>query len=460
VEAYFNEYYYPGLLADVLSGKKVSAVRDIQQLDRRQPELKLTVASDQALPENGTTTRSLAVKLEISEAPSDKDHASGSGARDVRLFRNGSLVNVWRGDVLKGGSQAFLETKVSMIAGENRLTAYAFNHDNIKSADAALLVKGADELRREGTAYVIAIGVNQYSNPEFNLKYAVPDAQAFGAEFQRAQSGLGRFAKTEVINLLNETATKANLLRALTRLAGRESAPLADGDPLEKIRPAQPEDVVVIYFSGHGTIDQSRFYLIPYDLGYRGGRDELGRDENALRALCQHSLSDVELEQAFEKIDADNLLLVIDACHSGQALESEEKRRGPINSRGLAQLAYEKGMYILTASQSYQVAVGSKQLGHGYLTYALVEEGLKTSKADQSPTDGQVLIREWLDYTTQRVPDMQNDGAKEIRDLVQPEAATSKKTAQGPLDQLREVQRPRVFYRRELEAQPLIIVRP
>lgn len=50
-----------------------------------------------------------------------------------------------------------------------------------------------------------------------------------------------------------------------------------------------------------------------------------------------------------------------------------------MNSKGLAQLAYEKGMYILTAAQSYQAALEAAQLGHGYLTYALVEEGLKAT---------------------------------------------------------------------------------
>ena len=35
---------------------------------------------------------------------------------------------------------------------------------------------------------------------------------------------------------------------------------------------------------------------------------------------------------------------MIDACNSGQALEAEEKRRGPMNSKALAQLAYEKGI--------------------------------------------------------------------------------------------------------------------
>lgn len=58
-------------------------------------------------------------------------------------------------------------------------------------------------------------------------------------------------------------------------------------------------------------------------------------------------IPDLELEQAFEAIDAANLLLMIDACNSGQALEAEERRRGPMNSRGLAQLAYEKGTYIV-----------------------------------------------------------------------------------------------------------------
>src|SRR5262249_13805946 len=167
----------------------------------------------------------------------------------------------------------------------------------------------------------------------------------------------------------------------------------------------------------------------------------------------------VELEQAFEKIDAAHLLLVIDACHSGQALEAEEKRRGPMNSKGLAQLAYEKGMYILTAAQSYQVAIGSSKLGHGYLTYALVEEGLNGGKADDAPKDGQVLLREWLDYAALRVPEML-EGRSEIRDLVQPTSGASSQPSQGKKVDDRGVQRPRVFYRREPEARALVVWKP
>ena len=41
-ETFFNEFYYPGLLAEVMAGKKPRAPKNISLLDRRQPELKLT----------------------------------------------------------------------------------------------------------------------------------------------------------------------------------------------------------------------------------------------------------------------------------------------------------------------------------------------------------------------------------------------------------------------------------
>jgi len=242
-------------------------------------------------------------------------------------------------------------------------------------------------------------------------------------------------------------------------LAGASEAKPLPGSPaeLEKIRAAEPEDAVIVYYAGHGTAQQQRFYLIPHDLGYEGKRTEL--DEAGLHIMLAHSISDLDLEQTFERLDAGSMLMVIDACNSGQALETEEKRRGPMNSKGLAQLAYEKGMYILTAAQSYQAALEAEQLGHGYLTYALVEEGLKSGAADNSPRDGQVTLREWLDYATERVPRMQEAKMRETRGLKHGVAFLEGEETLADVDK-RSVQRPRVFYRREPEAQPLIVARP
>ena len=433
VELFFNDYYYPGLLADLYAGKRPAAPQNIAQKDRRQPILKLAVNEAQVAAAQ-IRSRSIGVKIEVGQAP--------AGAQDVRLFRNGALVKVWRGDVLKGQSRAVLEAQIPIVAGPNRFTAYGFNRDNVKSADATVTVAGNDSLKQPGTLYILAIAVNKYANSQFDLRYAVADATDFAGELQRQESKIKNYDSTEIISLQDARATKANILEALTSLAAR----------------VKPEDAVVVYYAGHGTAQQNQFYLIPHDLGYAGARNQI--DAAALQTILARSISDRELERAFEGVDAGQFLLVIDACNSGQALEAAEKRRGPMNSRGLAQLAYEKGMYVLTAAQSYQAAMEAAKLGHGYLTYALVEEGLKTSAADVQPADGQVFLKEWLDYATQRVPQMQEEKLKEAqgRQLEQVVAFVPGDEKTDPAK--RNLQRPRVFYRRELGVEPFIVARP
>ena len=456
IEWFFNEFYYPGLLAEVFAGKRPRIAEDVSKKDRRQPIVRLSIEGEQP-PATGLASRIVKVRIEVSDAPADKDNPQGCGARDVRLFRNGSLVKVWHGDVLKGQTSITLEEQINVTSGPNRLVAYAFNKDNVKSKDAPLVIAGADSLKRKGTAYIIAVGVNEYANAQYNLKYAVADAQSFGEEMRVRQTQLGGFERVEVVPLINENATKAHILAALKRLAGVPGPPSLKASPLDDLKRAEPEDTVVIYFAGHGTAQAQRFYLIPHDLGYTGERTKL--DEKGLNSILSHSISDEELESAVEGMDAGHLLLIIDACNSGQALEAEEKRRGPMNSKGLAQLAYEKGMYILTAAQSFQAALEAAQLGHGLLTYALVEEGLKTPMADTEPKDGVLIAREWLDFATERVPLMQEEKMKQSRGIGLEIAFTEGETNVAD-PQKRSVQRPRVFYRRELEANPLVIAKP
>jgi uncharacterized caspase-like protein len=239
------------------------------------------------------------------------------------------------------------------------------------------------------------------------------------------------------VPLLSENATKANILSALRRLAGATEPPSLKASALDRLKRAEPEDTVIIYFAGHGTAQAQRFYLIPHDLGYKGDRTRLS--EQGLQTILASSISDEELERAVEGLDADHLLLIIDACNSGQALEAEEKRRGP-----------------MTAAQSYQAALEASQLGHGLLTYALVEEGLKTPIADNGPHDGVLNVREWLDFATERVPQMQEEKMKNSRGV----GLSFTEGEQTANPQKRSLQRPRVFYRRELEANPLVIAKP
>lgn len=456
VEIFFNEFFHPDLLADVLAGKNPRPARKIAQLDRRQPRVQMLIGNESSRPATNSVSsdqRNVNIKIEVAEA-GPRDRQGGSGAQDVRLFRNGALYKIWRGDALKGGSRTVLETTVPIVAGENRLTAYAFNRDNIKSADETRIVIGPESIRKRGTAYILAIGVNRYANQTFNLRFAVPDAQDFSEELRNRQAALNHFARVEVVTLFDEQATKANIVAALNRLKGD---PLPVGAPaaLERLKATQPEDAVMVFFAGHGVAVEPRFYLIPHDLGYTGNRETF--NETDFRRVLGRSLSDEELVKLFEGVDAGELLIVIDACNSGQALESDETRRGPMNSKGLAQLAYEKGIFVLTAAQSYQAAKENAELGHGYLTYALIESGLRKGEADFRPHDNRVLMREWLDYATDKVPQMQETKYQEKlkqteRILRRSNAAMLLKIKVPP-----DAQRPRVFYRREADAQPLII---
>ncbi len=440
VESFFFEYYHPGLLGEILAGKRPHAAVDIARKDRHTP--KVEIALGDGAETGRANSRTARVRVSISDA--------AAGAQDVRLFRNGSLVKVWRGDVLAGQPSVSLETDVTVIAGENKLTAYAFNGDNVKSVDANLTLNGASSLRRPGTLHIVSIGVNAYANPAYDLRFAVPDARDIADEIDRQQKKIGAFGRIEIVRLEDADATKANILSALGRLAGA-SEPAASS-ALASLTPAEPEDAVVLYFAGHGAAQGDRYYLIPHDIGYDGRRDAV--DAQGVRSIVSHAVSDEDLQAALERVVAGNILLVIDACNSGQALESEEKRRGPMNSRGLAQLAYEKGMLVLTASQSYQEALEARDLGHGLLTYALVDEGLKTAAADGAPKDGRVVDREWLDFAVRRVPELQAASERRSRDLVLAGEPARQQRA------TRDLQRPRVFYRREVAASPLVVARP
>jgi uncharacterized caspase-like protein len=86
---------------------------------------------------------------------------------------------------------------------------------------------------------------------QWHSSAAVADAEAFAEEMRSQQSKLGQYAAVKVVSLTNKEATKLSIL-----------------DPLKTLRTQiQPEDALVIYFAGHGTAQQNRFYLIPHDLG-------------------------------------------------------------------------------------------------------------------------------------------------------------------------------------------------
>jgi hypothetical protein len=138
-----------------------------------------------------------------------------------------------------------------------------------------------------------------------------------------------------------------------------------------------------------------------------------------------------------------------------------------MNSKGLAQLAYDKGMLILTAAQSQQAAleavrIGGREIRHGLLTYALLQS-LADKGADKDG-DGRLQEREWLDYAVGQVPLLQVEAMTQRHVSIEKTGAGREivylegdDASANPTD--RKVQTPRVFYRREAELHPMIVAK-
>jgi hypothetical protein len=120
-----------------------------------------------------------------------------------------------------------------------------------------------------------------------------------------------------------------------------------------------------------------------------------------------------------------------------------------MNSKGLAQLAYDKGMLILTASlaeANETETLNGKKIAHGLLTYALLE-AFGDTKADRDQ-DGRITDREWVDYAVSAVPKIDQPQTSPHRGSEEIDKPTASRLPP---------QTPRVFYRRDNARDPLAI---
>ena len=400
VEDYMDEFYTPGLATFVLAGNPPKPPALLTSKERRTPMVRITAA-------RATAVGKAALDVVVTAL-------EGVSIHDLHLSRNGVLLKTWSGKLTSG---SHLSLVADLVAGENDFTAYAFNQDNVKSIDGTVQVRGPDSLKRRGELYVIAIGVNEYKNKSFHLNYARQDAQLTAAVLQVQRKGIESFGRqieaqqaakgasievkvggydlipsmgdAHVITLIDDDATREHILKALTDVAHQ----------------AKPEDAIIIYFAGHGVAVDDRYYLLPQDFSFDGEPSVL-RDRG-LDALQKSAISDLDLQSALAGEQAAVAALILDACQSGEVVgDTLAQRRGPMNSRGLAQMAYDKRMFILAASLSTQSAAEQEALEHGVLTYALVVEGLEEDKAsiDNTPNGPSwTTLTQWLRWSANRV---------------------------------------------------------
>jgi len=231
----------------------------------------------------------------------------------------------------------------------------------------------------KGQLWAVVIGISSYKNvpPEGQLRFAHRDAEDL-ATFLRSPGG-GGFPSNHIKLLLNQDATVSAIRTAI-------------GTWL--VRSAEPDDVVYIFFAGHGVVEgDTDGYLLAHD----------SDPQNLYATALQVSELDRIITQ---RLHARVVVLMADACHAGQIGWTS---RGPTERALVTKYLDEvgksgSGVVRLLASRANERSFEDNRWGggHGAFTHFLLE-GLK-GKADRDK-DGFVRVGELLDYLSQIVPD-------------------------------------------------------
>lgn len=223
--------------------------------------------------------------------------------------------------------------------------------------------------------WALVIGISDYKDPTINLKYAAKDAK----DFKDYLVTEDHFKPDHVKLLLNAQATRQNISSALTDWLGRL---------------ANPGDLVVIYISGHGS--QSKRQL---NAGANAGANAgVGKQSPSgssapINFLVAYDTNKAHLvttgipmqwlsDMIKEDVKCDRIVLVMDVCHSGSAIDTGEK--GLVRTGfDVAQLNMGNGQAVLCSSLADQISWESKSYPNSVFTRRLIEalrvKGDKTS---------------------------------------------------------------------------------
>ena len=401
---FYREYYEPRLLARLLAGEEFGSLPFIAGLDRRQPKVEIVSVE---------TADDYHVDVVVAVSVS-----GNAVAADLKLFRGGALVGI---DELVGGvagrtrSVVFKDVAIP-TSGDTvvEFSAYAFNGDGIKGETSRFLHRRPEVQPRSRRAFVIGVGVNAYEDESWDLRYAAEDARV-GVDFMARHIESARvFDEVHSVLLVSErddggamvgSASRAALLAVLDVLGGGGANPaVLEAIPgAASLSEVSPDDLVYLSFSGHGLGGENgRFHLFLADTA---GAEPRTVDDT----LLSRTLGSDVLAAYLHRIDAGAIVVVLDACNAAASVESTGFKPGPMGSRGLGQLAYDKAMRILAASQAEGVALESGEIGHGLLTFAMIHEGLAGGWADRAPVDGSVEFSELLSFGVDRVPLLYED---------------------------------------------------
>ena len=188
-----------------------------------------------------------------------------------------------------------------------------------------------------GQKWALVVGINQYSNiPALN--YATADAKALYESLLKAGFPADNVMLMTDSGVGHLYPTRGNLRARIDQLATLVGK----------------DDVLLFFFSGHGTEKNGAGYLVPID----GSTTDIG-------SLIPLSWVKLTLETSAAK----HRLLILDACHSGAKAGDASASPADVMLSDLSGAAFA----TLSSCDSDQLSYEDKNAGHGVFTSAIIE---------------------------------------------------------------------------------------
>jgi WD40 repeat protein len=153
------------------------------------------------------------------------------------------------------------------------------------------------------------------------------------------------------------------------------------------LRSAGKNDLVLIYYSGHGEVDEA-------------GRLHLATSNSMLDALASTSIPVHVLKSYIEVARSNRIVLILDCCYAGAAGKMFNFRSDPVGEE-LKQVSSGQGIYVLTASTAVQTAQERETDRYGLMTKHILD-ALTEPDADVDQ-DGFISMDELYTYVHSHV---------------------------------------------------------
>ncbi|MBK9279994.1 MAG: caspase family protein [Candidatus Obscuribacter sp.] len=199
--------------------------------------------------------------------------------------------------------------------------------------------------------WALIVGIGNFADSKIpKLKYATKDARDFYNYLVKD----AHFKPDHVRVLLDETATQRRIVSEL----GSRGLP----------RLVRPDDLVVIFFSTHGSPSQMDNQGSNFLVAYDSDPDDLYATGVEMQKI---------LNQIKERIGSDRVLLVMDACHSGSISKNAKglKRSANFDAKALAE---GSGQLVICSSLPDEQSWESKRYENGVFTKNLID-GLRSN---------------------------------------------------------------------------------